>query len=353
MTTTEPADLQRWSDEVARNPRSLAFLPLARAYRRRGLRDAAYQLCVRGLESHPANVEAHGLLALLHLERGERQKAADEWSIVLRVDPDNFEALRGLGFCYLEADQVAKASQMLERAAALRPADPAVQGALELLRGQQDRERPADPSLRDDPWAQEAWSETGAGGQDGDVDPAGGPPPGHGDASPAGMASPREARGTSARDGADGRAQAQPTAGAPGKARERGRALVPAGVLADPTQLFDELLQPGPLLGVLLIDGQGLVHAGRLTEAVSGDAVVLGAVLGGAIGEAARTAAHLSLGAWRGMQLEAEHALLHLAPAGGDAVVLLAARRTAPAGWILRTATHAVDLAGGYLEAYA
>jgi cytochrome c-type biogenesis protein CcmH/NrfG len=40
----------------------------------------------------PAHVEAHGLLALLYLEGGDHQKAADEWSMVLRIDPDNFEA---------------------------------------------------------------------------------------------------------------------------------------------------------------------------------------------------------------------------------------------------------------------
>ena len=92
MKTPAPADLQRWSDEVARDPRSLAFLPLARAYRRQGLHDAALQLCLRGLEAYPEHVEAHGVLALLHLEAGDHQKAADEWSIVLRYDPDNFEA---------------------------------------------------------------------------------------------------------------------------------------------------------------------------------------------------------------------------------------------------------------------
>ena len=46
--------MQRWSEEVARDPRSLAFLPLARAYRKQGLRDASLQLCLRGLEAPDA-----------------------------------------------------------------------------------------------------------------------------------------------------------------------------------------------------------------------------------------------------------------------------------------------------------
>jgi hypothetical protein len=68
MKTPAPADLHRWSEELARNPASLAFLPLARAYRRLGRRDLALQLCLRGLDHHPTHVEAHALLALLHFE---------------------------------------------------------------------------------------------------------------------------------------------------------------------------------------------------------------------------------------------------------------------------------------------
>jgi predicted regulator of Ras-like GTPase activity (Roadblock/LC7/MglB family) len=84
-----------------------------------------------------------------------------------------------------------------------------------------------------------------------------------------------------------------------------------------------------------------------------GDSAVLGAVLGGAIGEATRTSVHLALGAWRGILLDAEHALLHLAPAGSDTVMMLAARRDAPAGWMLRASAHAIGQAQQFMEEYA
>lgn len=309
MKTPAQADLQKWSDEVARDPRSLAFLPLARAYRRKGLRDAAVQLCLRGLEAYPSHAEAHGLLALLYLDAGERTKAADEWSIVLRVDPDDFGALRGLGFCYLEDDQLSRARQMLERAALQRPGDPSVQEALRVLGTKQH----AEPASAAAPTAAQAPANT--------VDIT---------------------RGGTAEHPfpAD---EMPPARSAP----------VDAAAVDDPVQLFDDLLLAGPLLGALIVDAQGLVLAGRLTEAVAGDAATLGAVLGGAIGEATRTATHLALGAWRGILLEAEHALLHLAPVGADTVVVLAARRNTPAGWMLRTAGQAAEQAARYLEAYA
>jgi predicted regulator of Ras-like GTPase activity (Roadblock/LC7/MglB family) len=307
MKRPAQADLQKWSDEVARDPRSLAFLPLARAYRRQGLRDQAMQLCLRGLEAYPSHAEAHGLLALLYLEAGDHQRASDEWSMVLRIDADNFDALRGMGFCYLEQDHLSRARQSLERAALIRPDDVTVQEALRVLGTRQELvEKGIGPrggtAQPDDPWAQEA------------------------------------------------RASA-PAAPAPARPAVAGGSGSASG-LGDPSAAFDELLAGGPLLGVLLVDAQGLVLAGRLTEAVAGDAALLGAVLGGAVGEATRTVAHLGLGGWRGILLESEHALLHLAPASDDGVLVLVARLATPAGWMLRAAAQAAEQAGRYAEAY-
>lgn len=304
MKTPAPADLQRWSDEVARDPASLAFLPLARAYRRMGQRPAALQLCLRGLRHYPSHVEAHGLLALLYLENDQRQHAADEWSVVLRLDPDNFEALRGLGFSYLEQDQLSRARQTLERAAALRPADPAVQEALRLLGNRQGH--------------------LGHDASESDPDAS------HAEREP----------------------HAAVRAAAPGVEEDGGQAVAaPARPAADPTQLFAELGPASAVHGALLLDAHGLVLAGSLGGAA--DAAALGAILGGAIAEAVRTANHLALGEWRGILLESERALVHLAPVGGNATVLLAARPDAPTGWVLRVAEQARALGSRYLEASA
>jgi tetratricopeptide (TPR) repeat protein len=334
MKIPAQADLQRWSDEVARDPKSLAFLPLARAYRKQGLHDTALQLCMRGLEAYPAHIEAHSLLAMLYLDAGDHQKAADEWSMVLRIDPDNFDALRGMGFCFLEQDQLTRARQMLERAALLRPADPTVEEALRVLGSRQDVARQATGiGYGDDPWnvgyeGPVFMLEPAAPADDEIVDDAATAPP---PAAPAAVQAP------------------EPTLPAP-----RPRAVPVTGpVPLDPTLLFDDLLSAGPLLGALLVDSNGLVLAGRMTEAVRGDPAMFGAVLGGAIVEATRTAAYLELGGWRGILLDAEHALLHLAPAGDAAVMVLAARRDAPAGWMLRASQHAVGQAQEFMEEYA
>ncbi|HEX7049021.1 MAG TPA: tetratricopeptide repeat protein [Longimicrobiales bacterium] len=133
-------EMQRWSAEVARDPSAPAFLPLARAYRRQGQLDAAMRVCTRALERHPTHIEGHALLAGLYLESGDRERACDEWSTVLRLDPGNFDAHRGMGFAALERADLGTAQWHLEQAAAARPMDPAVREALAWLRERLPRE---------------------------------------------------------------------------------------------------------------------------------------------------------------------------------------------------------------------
>ncbi|NJD09232.1 MAG: tetratricopeptide repeat protein [Gemmatimonadetes bacterium] len=323
MRAPAASDLRRWSEEVARDPASLAFLPLARAYRRMGHRSAALQLCLRGLEHYPTHADAHSLLALLHLESGDRRRAAEEWSTVLRLDPNHFEALRGQGFCYLEQDQLSRARETLERAAILRPGDTAVQEALRLLGTRQELQKPAPSPLEygDDPWAMPPEPPPAPAGG---TAVAGAPP-----TALAGL--PEEIVALSAPvHQADGR-------------------TVLGG---DPARLFATISEVGPVFGALLLDERGLVLAGSLHGGVGDRAEALSAILGGAIAEASRMAGQLALGEWHGMLLECEGALLHLAPVGRSAIVLLAAERTAPVGWVLRTAAQAGEMATRYLEVY-
>ena len=74
--------VRRWQEEVAGDPGSPSFLPLAEVYRREGRADVARRLCLRGLRHHPENVEAHFLLGRLHREAGDcllyTSDAADE-----------------------------------------------------------------------------------------------------------------------------------------------------------------------------------------------------------------------------------------------------------------------------------
>jgi predicted regulator of Ras-like GTPase activity (Roadblock/LC7/MglB family) len=117
----------------------------------------------------------------------------------------------------------------------------------------------------------------------------------------------------------------------------------------DPDTLFDAVTGRGPIVGVLLLDASGLVLAGRLEGERRAEA--LGALIGAVAREGIRVARHLALGKWSGLLLDTEGLLLHVAPAGDGAALLVAARADAPIGWVLRAAGHAAEIAQRYVEA--
>ena len=135
-------DVRRWSDELARDPASLIFLQLGETLRRQGQLDLALKIALRGLERHSHNVDAHDLLARIEVDRGELQRAFDEWDMVLRLAPNHPGALKGMAFVRFQQGHVGDAEQYLARAAE-NGGDAEVTAALANLRaaGRGARER--------------------------------------------------------------------------------------------------------------------------------------------------------------------------------------------------------------------
>jgi tetratricopeptide (TPR) repeat protein len=131
VSAATSAQVRQWSEAVAADPSSLAFLPLAAAYREQGRRDAALRLCLRGLERHPDNVEAHHLLGLLYREGGDELRAFDEWDIALALDPEHAASRREIGLSARARGEWALAVRHLERALEHDAFDAEVRGALE------------------------------------------------------------------------------------------------------------------------------------------------------------------------------------------------------------------------------
>jgi tetratricopeptide (TPR) repeat protein len=146
MSAPNPAQVRLWSEEVARDPNTLAFLPLAHVYRQERRRDAALRLCLRGLERHPTHVEAHYLLGLLYREGGEEVKAFDEWDIALRLDPEHAAARRQIGLLCAAREEWAAAARHLEYAAHAHPEDAEVRDALFRARASLGESAPAPPA---------------------------------------------------------------------------------------------------------------------------------------------------------------------------------------------------------------
>jgi predicted regulator of Ras-like GTPase activity (Roadblock/LC7/MglB family) len=106
-------DVRIWSDELASDPSSLAFLPLAETLRRRGQIDLARKVAVRGLERHPHNPDAHDTLARIHADAGDLQSAYDEWDVVLRLVPGHVGALKGMAFIRFQQGDLEEAERLL------------------------------------------------------------------------------------------------------------------------------------------------------------------------------------------------------------------------------------------------
>src|SRR5688572_20249577 len=126
--------IRRLSDGLARDPASMAFLPLGEALRRRGQTDLALKVAMRGLERHPHNADAHDLLARIAVDQGDLQRAFDEWDMVLRFAPAHIGARKGMGFVCFQQGRTADAERYLSEAAAADPDDQTIATALANIR---------------------------------------------------------------------------------------------------------------------------------------------------------------------------------------------------------------------------
>jgi predicted regulator of Ras-like GTPase activity (Roadblock/LC7/MglB family) len=109
-------DVRRLSDELARDPASRVFVPLGEALRKQGQLDLALKVTLRGLERHPHFVDGHDLLARIAVDRGDLERAFDEWDMVLRFSPGHLGALKGMGFVCFQQGRFAEAEKYLSGA---------------------------------------------------------------------------------------------------------------------------------------------------------------------------------------------------------------------------------------------
>jgi tetratricopeptide (TPR) repeat protein len=140
-------EVRRLSDELVRDPGSRVFVPLGEALRRRGQLDLALKVTLRGLERHPHFADAHDLLARIAVDRGDLERAFDEWDMVLRLSPGHLGALKGMGFVCFQQGRLAQAEEYLAAAESRDGDDEQVASALAHVREARLElaQRPRDP----------------------------------------------------------------------------------------------------------------------------------------------------------------------------------------------------------------
>jgi tetratricopeptide (TPR) repeat protein len=301
-------EIKLWSEELAREPASMVFVPLGDALRRKGQLEPALKVATRGLERHPYDADAHDLLARIHADRGDMERAMDEWSAALRVAPRHAGALKGMGFACFQTGRAAEAEQYLVAAVAADPGDPTIDAALSRLRA-------PEPGI--DPGGVAAVATT--------VDPE---------------------RGL-ANAGANGDVL---SGSAVNGSLPNG---VPfSGGTRDARDVFADLLGDGEQTA-LLLDAHGYVLAGAYVVADGRDvAQEVGGALSGVSDEAHRAMRHLGLGEWSSIVFETEVASVAMAPVAQEeeiAIALVAAARTVPLGLVRRLLRRVTERGGAWL----
>lgn len=281
-------DIRALSEALAADPSSTVFLELGDALRRRGQLDLAFRVAVRGLERHSQRADAHDLVARVAIDRGEFERAKTEWETVLTFDATNIAANKGLGFLCFQQGDLQRAAEHFGAALAVNPEDPSIESALEAVRA-------TIADVQRQPWERSTV-----------------------------MLTPIHTEAVH---------QAPPFVPEP----------------ADARTLFAEVLGDQPQTA-LLIDADGYVVAGQYVTAEGQDiGADLGAQLSGVSEEASRAMRHLGLGSWRQIVFEAEAASVAMAPSG-EGILLVAAPRTVPLGFVRRLLERSAERARRWIE---
>lgn len=127
------ADVRAMSEQLAAEPSSLVFLPLAEQLLGRGDLLHASRVARKGAERHAHRADVHDLVARIALAQGDEVTAERAWRQSLAIAPEFGAANRGLGFLCYRQGRWAEAEGHLGEARRATPGDSALEAAWEAL----------------------------------------------------------------------------------------------------------------------------------------------------------------------------------------------------------------------------
>jgi tetratricopeptide (TPR) repeat protein len=147
--------IKRYEERLAQDPASLAFAPLADAYRRVGRTREAINLCRDGLGRFPHYTTARLILAKAHLDDGNPEAALAELGVILQSSPKDAQVHRLAAGIHRRAGRLEEARQHLERVVKLDAGDRESRLLLETLaaEGRTSEGSPLGRVLADDTFA--------------------------------------------------------------------------------------------------------------------------------------------------------------------------------------------------------
>jgi tetratricopeptide (TPR) repeat protein len=128
----DPA-IARFKEMLAKDPRSMAFAPLAEAYRKNGRLDEAVAVAEAGLKAHPGYLGGLVVLGRALFDKGEVARSFEILSNVMKENPDNYMAAKTLARIYAQRDDIDQALAAYRRVRAMMPGDREVEEELTRL----------------------------------------------------------------------------------------------------------------------------------------------------------------------------------------------------------------------------
>jgi tetratricopeptide (TPR) repeat protein len=128
------ADIKKYEDILAKDPRSYCFAPLSELYRKLNLLDDAVTVAKRGIEAHPEYIGGFMALGRAQFEQGNRDEAKVSLEKVVLATPENLLAQRILSQIYQEEGSLLAAERALQLLVGFNPEDTESSLALDALR---------------------------------------------------------------------------------------------------------------------------------------------------------------------------------------------------------------------------
>ncbi len=128
-------EIERYTQLLARDPDSLAFVPLADAYRKSGLFEEAFAVLKRGMGRRPDYIPARIVLGKCYLDLGNYPKAESTFDDILGLDRDNLVALSSMANVRLHQRRYGEAATTYRRILELDPSNDAAAQQLAKLEG--------------------------------------------------------------------------------------------------------------------------------------------------------------------------------------------------------------------------
>lgn len=112
-----------YTEILAKDAHSTAFVPLSDAYRQLGLYDDALEVAEKGVKALPRFSPGYVILGRIHFDRGDMPAAAAVFERAHAIDSDSLPAIKGLVRVLIRQGHHGRAQELLERAIKLYPQD--------------------------------------------------------------------------------------------------------------------------------------------------------------------------------------------------------------------------------------